>query len=364
MPTLAHAQELPDAFAGAQAIDIFVLFDGIAGESADKDHARWIDVLSYSHALSSPATIVGGGGGAGKPQHEPVAFTKFLDAASPELIKALNQGKHVKDATFEFVRTGDRPFKFLTVKLEDVILTSYAISAAAGSDFPVEAVGVVYKKITWTYVPQKADGSAGTPITTSYDVSTNVANSVALSSFDVFAEEDAVVFTWRTLSEDANYGFELQHWENGSFRRAAYVPGAGWSQKPLQYEVRIRGLEKGIHVFRLALLGLDGSVGYSEEVDLAFGVPEGVDVVVEQPYPNPFTHEASVFVSVARPMEARVALCDLLGREVAVVFEGLLEPGGAEHLKMAADAALPAGLYALRVETPGAVQTRMLTLMR
>ncbi len=365
LPALARAQETPALFAAPQAYSIYALFDGIEGESAERDHARWIDVAAYSHALSSPGAVgTGGGAGAGKVQHEPVVFVKNLDASSPELIKALNTGKNISKATFDFVRAGERKFVFLRVVLDDVRLIAYSVSGSAGADALTESISVVYRKITWTYTPQKPDGSAGTPVTTSYDASTNTASAVALSSFESFSERDAVVFRWRTLSESADYGFELQRWQDGAFQRAAYVPGAGWSQTPLEYEVRIRGLDKGIHTFRLALLGVDGSVAYSDDVTVAFGVPEGRDVVVEAPYPNPFRGAAHVAVAVARVMDARVVLCDLLGREVATLFEGVLEPGGARHFTLQPDARLAAGPYALRVETPAGVETRLVTLLR
>lgn len=367
MPALAHAQEIPSfALAQQQAYDIYVDIDGIPGEVVTKEHAGWIDVLSYSHALTNPGGVIsgGGGGGASKPVHEPVAFAKFLDSSSPALMDALNRGKAIADATFEFVQAGERPFVFFRVKLENVFVTSYSISGASGSDRPVEALALMYRKITWTYIPQNANGSAGTPISVSYDVSTNVASAVTLSSFEAFTEDDAVVFTWRTSREASTYGFEVQQWGAGAFQRAAYVPGAGWSDKLLEYEVRIRGLDRGIHVFRLAVLGVDGSVAYSSEVEVALGVPGGQEVVVETPFPNPFTHRATVGVAVASPVEGRITLHDLLGREVGVVFEGMLEPGATQHFAVEAAPALAAGLYALRVETPDAVQTRLITLVR
>jgi hypothetical protein len=94
----------------------------------------------------------------------------------------------------------------------------------------------------------------------------------------------------------------------------------------------------------------------------AEGPPEVPGLAVGDPYPNPFTDRLAVRFSVPEAMPVRLALYDVLGREVAVLAEGVHEPGEREAVLDAS--ALPAGVYFVRFEAAGerralpAVRTR------
>ncbi len=341
---------------------IYLKLGDIKGESTSAAYPGEMILEAFSHTLTAQVQL-GGGTGAGKPIHEPIFVTKMLGQGSVPVIELLNKGEVTKDATFSFVRpTGVGVFEYLEIKLENVYITSYSLNVSSGG-VPVESFSLVYERITWTYTPQNDKGAPGTPITTTYDVATNTSLVASLSAFEAKPEGDDVLFRWQTDGESGIYGFELQQWQDGDFRRASYVPGGGWSSKNLAYELRVRGLEKGIHTFRLAVLGVDGAVSYSREVEVAVGVPDGADLVVA-PYPNPFTEGLHVAVAVARVVDARITVSDLLGREVAVVFDGVLEPGGQRVFDYAPEGTLAAGMYAVRVETGGKTTTRMVSLLR
>jgi hypothetical protein len=262
----------------------------------------------------------------------------------------------------EFVADATQPFLYLRYELEDVFLTSYSISS--GGDRPTESVSMVYTKITMTYWPQNQDGSAGDPVVFSWNVATNTSNSAEVVSLDYYVEGQDVVFKWGTPVETGNYGFEIQHLEDDGFRRAAYIPGAGWSSHPLSYEVRISGLDEGIHVFRLASLGIGGSVRYSHEMRVSLGVPEGVALALDEPYPNPFAEQTNIAVSSDREERGRISVFDVLGREVAVVFDGTLEPGSKQRFVFEPADDLPVGLYFIRAKTNRSVQTKAVTVLR
>ncbi len=59
----------------------YIKFDGVEGESKDKAHEGWIDVLSVSQ-ISVPRDAASGMA-TGKRQHKPVTITKRIDKASP-----------------------------------------------------------------------------------------------------------------------------------------------------------------------------------------------------------------------------------------------------------------------------------------
>ncbi len=79
--------------------------------------------------------------------------------------------------------------------------------------------------------------------------------------------------------------------------------------------------------------------------------------------PNPATHSAAASVETDRAQDVRVAVYDALGRQVAVLFDGMLMPGQSQTLTVDASA-LPAGLYMVRLTGETIRQTRTLVVAR
>ena len=79
-------------------------------------------------------------------------------------------------------------------------------------------------------------------------------------------------------------------------------------------------------------------------------------------YPNPFAGEATVVLSLAEASEVRVAVYDVLGREVAVLHDGRLA-AGVHELSFEGSTMAP-GLYVVRVAAGGRVATQRLTVIR
>jgi CSLREA domain-containing protein len=89
-------------------------------------------------------------------------------------------------------------------------------------------------------------------------------------------------------------------------------------------------------------------------------VPEG-GVRVGPVYPNPTRDRAGVEVALGTAGPVRVAVFDVLGREVAVVHDGDLPPG---TTSVALGGRLVPGAYLVRVSGPMFAEVRRLTVMR
>ncbi len=99
---------------------------------------------------------------------------------------------------------------------------------------------------------------------------------------------------------------------------------------------------------------------FATAVDAPDALPTGY--VLEQNYPNPFNPVTTIRYQVPEAGRIRVAVFDLLGREVALLVEGLVEAG---HHEASFDATgLPSGTYVYRMEAPGINQSRLLTLLK
>jgi hypothetical protein len=92
------------------------------------------------------------------------------------------------------------------------------------------------------------------------------------------------------------------------------------------------------------------------------GGPAGATVQIGTPAPNPASRFSTVPFTLEAASDVRVAVYDVLGREVAVLAEGTYAPG-AHDAHFAADA-LPAGAYVVRLVAGGTVVTRALTVAR
>ncbi|PAP78174.1 FG-GAP-like repeat-containing protein [Rubrivirga marina] len=80
------------------------------------------------------------------------------------------------------------------------------------------------------------------------------------------------------------------------------------------------------------------------------------------PYPNPAAGLVTVPFAVAEPGAVRLAVYDVLGREVARLADGVAEAGA--HAARLETRGLPAGAYVVRLEAGGAVATARLVVAR
>jgi type VI secretion system secreted protein Hcp len=156
--------------------DIYMQIDGLKGESTDSEHKDWIELLSFNHSISQPASAsasTAGGGTTGRSQHSDYSITKYVDLASPKLYEFASSGKHIKNVTIEMLRaSGDKRVKYMLVVMEQVVISH--VAPAGGGDFPSESVSFNYGTIKWTYTQQKrTDGTGGGNQAAGWDLTAN-----------------------------------------------------------------------------------------------------------------------------------------------------------------------------------------------
>jgi type VI secretion system secreted protein Hcp len=155
------------------AVDYFIKFDGIKGESADAKHKDEIDVESWSWA-ETHAVAPSGGGGAGKVSMQDFHFVMRLNRASPGLMKACATGQHIKTATLSGRKAGKGQQDYLTFKFHDVLVSSIETGGSEDADFlPTDQVSFNFAKLEVEYKPEKADGSLGSAVQFRYDLKAN-----------------------------------------------------------------------------------------------------------------------------------------------------------------------------------------------
>ena len=154
-------------------IDTHIKFDGIDGESTDRDHKGEIEVLSWSWGISAqPSGGSGGGIASGRATAQDVTFVHGYDKASPLLAKAAASGRHIKQVTLAARRAGQSQKDFLKVTMKEVFVTAVQPSGTRAEGI-AESVSVRTRQIAFEYQPTDSKGQLGTPVSFSWDIAAN-----------------------------------------------------------------------------------------------------------------------------------------------------------------------------------------------
>ena len=134
------------------------------------------EIYSFSWGASNPVTIGSGttGTGGGKVSISSFNIMKKSDSASPVLFTACASGSHQAAASVVMRKAGGTQVAFLRYDFTEVFVESIQWSGSSGGDdTPTESVSFAFKSVTIHYFPQKVDGTQGTMIPASWDVTLN-----------------------------------------------------------------------------------------------------------------------------------------------------------------------------------------------
>jgi hypothetical protein len=187
---------------------------------------------------------------------------------------------------------------------------------------------------------------------------------VELTTFDATLDGDRVLLRWTTASETNNSGFAVQRAAaNGVWRDVAWVPGAGTTLEARQYAASDAAIDRAdtdVLVYRLRQVDLDGAenLSFTVEVSLADATTDALASV----WPQPSAGQMQSVLTLARSGAVRAALYDAIGRQVAVVHEGMTAEG---RTPLRFDtSSLASGTYVLRVRTDRTVLSQTVVVAR
>jgi hypothetical protein len=197
---------------------------------------------------------------------------------------------------------------------------------------------------------------------------------IQLSSFTAtLLNGSQVLMEWTTISEVNNYGFYVQ-------RRAdsletfvdlpnSFVPGHGTTLEPQYYSfVDSTITAVGTYQYRLRQVDFNNASYYSHVVLVnitVLAVSEQVpfEFRVHQNYPNPFNPSTTIVFSVDKPEHTVVSVFNIVGQEMARVFDGATEPG--RYYRVVVDGSgLASGTYFYRVSSGTRSETRKMVLLK
>jgi hypothetical protein len=205
--------------------------------------------------------------------------------------------------------------------------------------------------------------TAPRPFTTAYWDETPAPPQVTPADGAQGLNPDRVVFVWDFVPGAQEYGLQLSPGEDFAVLAA--------DSSGIDRNVAIvGGLEAGQgYWWRVRCLGPSGWSAWSAARTLQTGFQTGVgeelraaDWRLAPPWPNPFNPATTISFTQPRAARVELSIFDLAGRLVEQLHAGALPAG--EHRFVWDAAARPSGLYFVRLEGPGLLQTRRLLLLR
>ncbi|PEN06169.1 hypothetical protein CRI93_10090, partial [Longimonas halophila] len=185
---------------------------------------------------------------------------------------------------------------------------------------------------------------------------------VELTTFEGQSDGQAAVLSWTTASETNNAGFRIQQqMESGTYETIEFVEGAGTTDAPQSYQIRVDDLSYGSHTFRIEQVDIDGTATLSDPVEVQVRLQD--DMALTPVAPNPVRGQGTVELTVRETQSVTATVYDALGRRVRTLHDGEIAGQRPETLTIDT-ATLASGTYFLRVQGEDAMQTTRFVVVR
>jgi type VI secretion system secreted protein Hcp len=159
-------------------MDVLILdIPDIKGECTLKGFEDKIQILSFSHGIAMQVTSDPSNSErtSGKPNHQDLTISKYVDLATCPTLAACNAGTNLKTCTITVGRNdAGAVLPYLVYTMENVIVSNASLSSGGG-DRPVETISLNYTKVKWDFTQQKADTGKKGNNGAVWDLATNTA---------------------------------------------------------------------------------------------------------------------------------------------------------------------------------------------
>ena len=187
---------------------------------------------------------------------------------------------------------------------------------------------------------------------------------VELSSLAVTSQGASAILKWGTVTEQdcAGFGIQRQSSGNAEWQDIGYVEAHGTTAERHQYGFNDAGVVSGTYFYRLKQIDRNGNFTYSKSVQVEIGAaPRALWLGTN--YPNPFNPATNIDFSVPSDGRATLKVCNMLGQEVATLYDG--EAIAGRLVKATFDASrLSSGVYFSRLEFAGRSLVKGMVLLK
>lgn len=184
---------------------------------------------------------------------------------------------------------------------------------------------------------------------------------VNLVSFTATAMENNVELNWITDTELNNRGSQIERSINGvDFQNIGFVAGHGTTTDIQNYSYIDQNVAAGTYSYRLKQIDYDGSITYSQEIEIDVKLPNVFEL--EQNYPNPFNPVTTIKYNLPKASEVALTIYDVLGREIKTIVNEQQQPGSYEVNWNASN--ISSGIYFYQLKTNDYVNTKKMLLLK
>jgi len=159
-------------------MSIFMKYEGIKGESSDKNHKDWMDIQEISwgvHRNITSHTSTRNDRESANAEITDLTVERFMDSATPKLFIESCCGKG-KTVVLHLTKTGTGTGSdvFMEYTLKNALLSDYSVNAKTQDESrPVERLTISFVDVEVKYTPYDEDGNAMAAIAVGFDTATN-----------------------------------------------------------------------------------------------------------------------------------------------------------------------------------------------
>jgi subtilisin family serine protease len=190
---------------------------------------------------------------------------------------------------------------------------------------------------------------------------------VELISFTGHYFEGTVQLDWSTATEINNLNFEIQRRiinsdVTGEWLLIGFKEGNGTTTEPNHYTYYddIKNISATRIEYRLKQIDFNGNFEFSNVVMVEVAGLSGYQLF--QNYPNPFNPGTSVKYSVPKQSNIKIAVYDIIGNELEILFEGI-QQAGVHQIDFNAQSR-PSGIYFISMSAENFKKAIKISLMK
>lgn len=195
----------------------------------------------------------------------------------------------------------------------------------------------------------------------SWVVDANGAVPVEFTSFTADVNGSDVSLNWKTATETNNKGFAVERKAAGSeFEEIAFVQGNGSTTERKSYSFIDSKVNVGFYTYRLKQVDFDGTVEYSNEIEVQVLAPKVFSL--EQNFPNPFNPTTKIKYSVPVDGFVNLTVFNTLGQKVSTIVQQQVKAG--EYEVEINGSGFASGVYFYRLEAGKFVSIKKMVLLK
>ncbi len=189
---------------------------------------------------------------------------------------------------------------------------------------------------------------------------------VELSSFSAENVDGEVILKWQTATETNNHGFEIERSQiskvNGQndWAKISFVEGRGTTIEMTEYHYKDKITTPGNYVYRLKQIDFDGTISYSEEIEV--GVTGPKEYALFQNYPNPFNPTTTIKFALPDDSRVKINVYNTVGQLIQTLIDKEMASGYYEANFNASK--LSSGVYLYQMQVGSFIATKKMLLIK